>query len=87
MTPEEVQRIAERVFNDNIDILGKLLKRLPKSNVREACDLLGCSRKWLYENAIILGGKRKNKRGDWEFDTLTLARYKLRRNGKRQSWS
>lgn len=78
MTRQEVKDIANEVLQENIDLTRKLLKRLPTSNVREACDLLGCSRKWLYENVHTLNGRRKNKRGDWIFDTLELVKFRNR---------
>ncbi len=80
MTREEVRDIAQTVLQENLDLTNKLLKRVPTSNVREACDLLECSRKWLYENVHQLKGKRKNKRGDWEFPTIELVKYRNRLN-------
>lgn len=79
MTKEEVRNIATEVMLEHDDLIKRLLARVPTSNVKQACDLLQCSRKWLYENVDILKGRRKNNRGDWEFETLELIKFRSSR--------
>lgn len=78
MTVEAVREIAIKVFNERESVTTSLMRLVPKLSTKEACMILECDRKWLYAHAIELGGRKKNKRGDYEFDTTKVVDFKLK---------
>ena len=76
MTPEEVRRIAQRVVDANNDINRALLEITPKVSTKQACKMIGCTRQWLSKNGHLFGCRIINRRGDMEFETIKIVRYK-----------
>lgn len=78
MTPLEVELIVERVLERHSALLNHITNAIPMIGTREACAILKCNRRWLYENKDLFVYRIKNKRGDLEWKTSSLVDHKSR---------
>lgn len=78
MTPLEVELIVERTLKKHNALLNHITNAIPMIGTREACAIIGCNRRWLYENKQKFVYRIKNKRGDLEWDTSSLLNHKSR---------
>ncbi len=77
MSEEEFTYMFNKRFKASI--IGAIIDRVPKSSTKEACNMLGCSKKWLLNNRDLFKScKVKDKRGTLEFDTSEIVEYKMR---------
>lgn len=80
MTKSEVEEITMETLKKVGLSISELIPINPKMKTKEVENYLGCDRKWLYKNLEILGGQRKNRRGDYEFDTEKVVNYKIKKS-------
>lgn len=76
MSEQEVIRIAQNVYRENDKINNALIRLIPMLNTKDACQLLSCNRRWLYENKHKFGAVTVNRRGDLNFSTTKIVEYK-----------
>ncbi|WP_286760932.1 hypothetical protein [Salegentibacter sp. UBA1130] len=79
MTKEEVETIVMQTLNKKGLSISKLTSFKPKMKTTEVVKYLECDRKWLYNNRDVFNGRRKNSRGDYEFDTEKVVNYKIKK--------
>ena len=80
MTRDEAQEITKETLSEVGLSISRLTSFKQKMKTSEVVKYLECDRKWLYNNRDIFNGRRKNSRGDYEFDTERVVNYKIKKS-------
>lgn len=80
MTKSEVEEITMETLKKVGLSISELIPIGPKMKTSAVVNYLKCDRKWLYKNLEVFNGKRKNLRGDYEFDTEKVVNYKIKKS-------
>jgi hypothetical protein len=78
MTRAEVKEITLETLKEVGLSVSRLTSFKPKMKTTEVVKYLECDRHWLYKNREVFNGRRKNSRGDFEFDTERVVNYKIK---------
>ncbi|MDT0646329.1 hypothetical protein RM545_06470 [Zunongwangia sp. F260] len=77
MTDKEVREIVLQTLEDYKFSISGIVSFKPKMKTSEVAKYLGFSNDWVLNHKELFNPRRKNMRGDYEFDTSAVVSYKM----------